>query len=307
MKLIDSHCHIHESEFFPDVAEQESAYQRAIDAGVAIVCVATSEKASREALDFVSSHDDTWAILGVHPHEAKDGCAAIGEILARCMTSETASARQEPVSATPWVPAELASLKQSSARQEVPSPDSWACADVSGAMQRANPMKIVGIGEIGLDYYYNNSPRDVQIAVLEQQLQWAMDYDLPVSFHVREAFADFWPIFDNFHGIRGVLHSFTDAQANLDEGFSRGLYVGVNGISTFTKDAAQQQLFAGIPLEKMLLETDAPFLTPAPLRGKMNEPSYVGRVAEHAAALRGVSVDAVSRTTTDNTRRLFVI
>lgn len=253
MKLIDSHCHIHESEFFPNPSEQEAVYRHAIEAGVGILCVATSEAASREALDFVKTHDDTWAVLGVHPHEAKDGCTAVGALLAE--------------------------------KHE----------------------KVVGIGEIGLDYYYDNSPRDVQIAVLEQQLQWAMDYDLPVSFHVREAFADFWPIFDNFHGIRGVLHSFTDTQANLDEGFSRGLYVGVNGISTFTKDTAQQQMFAGIPLEKMLLETDAPFLTPAPLRGKMNEPSYVGRVAEHAAALRGVSVDAVSRTTTDNTRRLFVI
>ncbi len=253
MKLIDSHCHIHESEFFSDQNQQEAVYARAIEAGVGIACVATSEKASREALDFVARHDHTWAVLGVHPHEAKDGCAAVGELLAE--------------------------------KHE----------------------KTVGIGEIGLDYYYNNSPREVQIAVLEQQLQWAMDYDLPVSFHVREAFADFWPVFDNFHGIRGVLHSFTDTQANLEAGFSRGLYVGVNGISTFTKDAAQQRMFASIPLEKMLLETDAPFLTPAPLRGKMNEPSYVGRVAEHASELRGVSLDVVSRTTTDNARKLFAI
>ncbi len=253
MKLIDSHCHIHESEFFPDASQQEAAYTRAIEAGVGILCVATSEAASREALDFVAAHDHTWAVLGVHPHEAKDGCAAVGELLAE------------------------------------------------------KHDKTVGIGEIGLDYYYNNSPREVQIAVLEQQLQWAMEYDLPVSFHVREAFDDFWPIFDNFHGIRGVLHSFTDTQANLEAGFSRGLYVGVNGISTFTKDAAQQKMFATIPLEKMLLETDAPFLTPAPLRGKMNEPSYVGRVAEHAAALRGISVAVVSDATTDNARRLFAI
>ena len=192
-------------------------------------------------------------MLGVHPHEAKDGCTAIGGLLAE--------------------------------RHE----------------------KVVGIGEIGLDYYYDNSPREEQIKILEQQLQWAMEYDLPVSFHVREAFDDFWPIFDNFHGIRGVLHSFTDTQANLEAGFSRGLYVGINGISTFTKDPSQQRMYAELPLERMLLETDAPFLTPAPLRGKMNEPSYVGRVAEHASSLRGVSLDVVSRMTTDNARKLFAI
>lgn len=270
MNLIDTHCHIHEMEFFKDASLQEAAYARAIEAGVAIVCVATSEKASQEAIDFTARHDQTWAVLGVHPHEAKDGCAAIGEMLKKELPRSTSASRE-----------------------------------LQG--EEGTPHKIIGIGEIGLDYYYNNSPRDAQIAALEQQLQWAVDYELPVSFHVREAFQDFWPIFDNFPGIRGVLHSFTDTQANLEAGFSRGLYVGVNGISTFTKDPVQQRMFTTIPLEKMVLETDAPFLTPAPLRGKMNEPSYVGRVAEHAAALRGVSVSTVSRITTDNARRLFVI
>ena len=284
MKLIDSHCHIHETEFFPDPAEQEAVYQRAIEAGVGMLCVATSEQASREALDFVRNRENIWAVLGVHPHAAKSGCAEIGELLKKeCPRSTRAKARASGAGAA------ASNLLRSKAEGQAP------------------PKKVIGIGEIGLDYYYNNSPRDVQIAVLEQQLQWAMDYDLPVSFHVREAFADFWPVFDNFHGIRGVLHSFTDTQANLETGFSRGLYVSVNGISTFTKDTVQQRMYAAIPLEKMLLETDAPFLTPAPLRGKMNEPKFVGRVAEHAAELRGVSASVVSRMTTDNARALFAI
>lgn len=253
MTFIDTHCHIHESEFFSDPREQEAAYRRAIDADVSIVCVATSVAASREALEFANLHDRTWAVLGVHPHAAQDGCDGIGSLLADSSKS------------------------------------------------------VVGIGEIGLDYYYNNSPRDAQITVLEQQLQWAVEYNLPVSFHVREAFDDFWPIVDNFHGIRGVLHSFTDTHANLEKGFARGLYVGVNGISTFTKDVNQREMFAAIPLERMVLETDAPFLTPAPLRGKMNEPSFVGRVAEHASEVRGISLDVVSQMTTDNARRLFAI
>lgn len=309
LSLIDSHCHIHEAEFFPDVHEQEAAYRRAIEAGVGILCVATSEQASHEALEFVKKHEHTWAVLGVHPHEAKNGWQEVGRLLAsECATTA------EPTS-PPLLEGDVPVRASQTPQAELRSPVEWPLKkDGSDVDERKR--SIVGIGEIGLDYYYNNSPRDAQIAALEQQLQWAMDYNLPVSFHVREASSpkerisvwhDFWPVFDNFPGIRGVLHSFTDTQANLDEGFSRGLYVGVNGISTFTKDATQQQLYKGIPLEKMLLETDAPFLTPAPLRGKMNEPSYVGRVAEHAAALRGVPVAVVSRITTDNARRLFAI
>lgn len=130
---------------------------------------------------------------------------------------------------------------------------------------------------------------------------------MPVSFHVREAFDDFWPIFDNFQGIRGVLHSYTDTPENLQRAYGRGLYIGVNGISTFTKQSWQQQMYTEIPLDKICLETDAPFLTPAPLRGNMNEPSFVRRVAEHLAATRDVDVDQVISQTTDNTRKLFAI
>ena len=168
-----------------------------------------------------------------------------------------------------------------------------------------NNKKLIAVGEIGLDYYYNHSSREVQIAALESQIQTALDHDLPIIFHVRDAFNDFWPIFDNFHGIRGELHSFTDTQANLDKAFERGLYVGVNGISTFTKDAAQQQLFATIPLDKMLLETDAPFLTPKPYRGTINEPAYVSEVAKHHATIRGISPEAVATATTTNATVLF--
>jgi TatD DNase family protein len=165
--------------------------------------------------------------------------------------------------------------------------------------------KVVAIGEVGLDYYYNHSPRDIQIAALESQIQTALDNNLPIIFHVRDAFNDFWPILDNFHGIRGELHSFTDTQANLDKGFERGLYVGVNGISTFTKDPHQQQLFAAIPLERLLLETDAPFLTPTPYRGTVNEPAFVSEVAKHHAAIRGISPEDVATVTTANATLLF--
>lgn len=163
----------------------------------------------------------------------------------------------------------------------------------------------VAVGEIGLDYYYNHSPRDVQIAALEAQIQMAIDNNLPIIFHVREAFEDFWPVFDNFHGIRGELHSFTDTQANLEKGFERGLYVGINGISTFTKNPEQQKMYAAIPLARMLLETDAPFLTPAPYRGTINEPAFVCEVAKFHARIRGIDPSEVAEVTTANAITLF--
>lgn len=164
---------------------------------------------------------------------------------------------------------------------------------------------VIAFGEIGLDYFYTHSPREIQITALESQLQLAREYNKPVIFHVREAFDDFWPILDNFSGIRGVLHSFTDNINNLELGLSRGLYVGVNGISTFTKDSAQRAMFAAIPLERMVLETDAPFLTPTPYRGKVNEPAFVRLVAEYHANQRSISLEELAAQTTANARELF--
>lgn len=254
MRYIDSHCHIHDRNFFA-ADSAEAVYQRARQASVGLICVGTDQEDSRAAVAFAASRADTWTVVGVHPHDTKGGVEDIGRLLS----------------------------------------DGLVLA------------KIVGIGEIGLDYYYGHSPRQTQLAALEQQLQWAQDYRLPVSFHVREAFDDFWPVFDNFSGIRGVLHSFTDSRQHVERAFERDLYIGVNGISTFTKSVEQQAMFASLPLDRVLLETDAPFLTPVPLRGNINEPSYVVSVAEHIAAIKKLSLDEVAATTTSNTRRLFDI
>lgn len=164
---------------------------------------------------------------------------------------------------------------------------------------------IVAIGEIGLDYYYTHSPRDVQIAAFEKQLQLALRHNLPVIFHVREAFDDFWPIIANVPSIRGVLHSFTDSKENMERAIADGYFIGVNGISTFTKDATQRQMFDAIPLESMVLETDAPFLTPTPHRGKVNEPAFVRHVAEYHAKQRGVELEHLARVTSANASKLF--
>lgn len=168
--------------------------------------------------------------------------------------------------------------------------------------------KVVAVGEIGLDYFYTHSTREVQIAALHGQIELALKHDLPIIFHVRDAFEDFWPIFDSYAGqIKGVLHSFTDTLENMQAAVDRGLYVGVNGISTFTKDHMQQEMFASIPLKNLLLETDAPFLTPTPLRGKVNEPAFVSYVAKHHSTIRGLSPDEIATTTSTNAHALFAL
>lgn len=251
MRLIDSHCHLHDTDFFKD--NREEVYLKAIQDEVGMICVGTDIRSSNQAVEFASDHKLVWAAVGVHPHDSKNGWGEIKAIL---------------------------------------------------ESQKNNP-KLVAVGEIGLDYFYNNSPRQLQIKALEEQIQWALDYDLPISFHVREAFDDFWPIFDNFRGVRGVLHSFTDSQDNLDKGFNRGLYVGINGISTFTRSKTQQELYRNIPLSRLLIETDAPFLTPDPFRGKMNIPSYVELVAKFWAKERGLSFDDIAKASLKNSSELF--
>ena len=247
--LIDTHCHIHESNYPLDIGDVLS---RAHHGGInQMICVGTNEQSSKEAVEFAHNHEHIYAAIGVHPHDTKDGYRAIEALF-------------------------------------------------------GDP-NVVAVGEIGLDYFYTHSPREMQIKALEAQLQLALDHNLPIVFHVREAFADFWPIFDNFHGIKGELHSFTDTKSQLEQGLSRGLYIGVNGISTFTKDEAQKEMFASIPVERLLLETDAPFLTPTPFRGKVNEPAFVRSVAEHHAKIRGLSLDEIASATTANATALFAL
>jgi len=165
--------------------------------------------------------------------------------------------------------------------------------------------KIVAIGECGLDYFYGHSPKEEQEMALRYQIELALEYDLPLIFHVREAFDDFWPIFDSYQGIRGVLHSFTDSSANLSKAIARGLYIGVNGIMTFTKIPEQLEVAKQIPHDRLVLETDSPFLTPVPLRGKVNEPAHVLLVARFLSELRQIPLQEVAQQTTANARQLF--
>ena len=247
--LVDTHCHIHEPSYPLDQGE---VLARADQADVQkMICVGTSEQSSREAIALAQTQPHIFASIGVHPHDTKDGYAAL--------------------------------------------------ADLSRD-------KVVAVGEIGLDYFYTHSPREVQMTALKAQIDLALSRNLPIIFHVREAFDDFWPIFDSYEGkIRGVLHSFTDSMENMNAAVARGLYIGVNGISTFTKDPAQQAMFAAIPLDHLLLETDAPFLTPTPLRGKVNEPAFVRHVADHHATIRGLPLEEIARMTSANAHALFAL
>ncbi|HVV66827.1 MAG TPA: TatD family hydrolase [Candidatus Saccharimonadales bacterium] len=171
----------------------------------------------------------------------------------------------------------------------------------------ASEPKVVAIGECGLDYYYEHSPKEAQLELLRFQIELALKHDLPLIFHVREAFDDFWPIFDTYTGVRGVLHSFTDTAENLERAMERNLYVGVNGIATFAKNPKQLDVYRSIPLQKLLLETDAPFLTPTPYRGSINEPRRVRRIAEFVSEIRGESLEQIAQATTVNAQKLFAI
>jgi len=169
--------------------------------------------------------------------------------------------------------------------------------------------KVVAVGECGLDYFYEHSPREAQIKVLQAQIELALEHNLPLSFHVREAFDDFWPIFDSYRGadLRGVLQSYTDSMANLEQAVERGLYFGVHGIATFAKREDQLAMYKAIPKELLVLETDAPFLTPVPFRGKICESKHVRVTAGFVADLRGETLEDLAASTTANARNLFKV
>lgn len=171
--------------------------------------------------------------------------------------------------------------------------------------QLLNQPKIVAVGEIGLDYYKNYSPKEIQEKALRKQIEIGLPTGLPFMFHVRDAWSDFWRIFDEYKGLKGVVHSFSSGTKQLDAALSRGLFIGLNGIMTFTKDHAQLDAAKKVPLDKLVLETDAPFLTPAPFRSAVCEPKHVAATAEFLAGLRAESIAEISKATTDNAVKLF--
>ncbi|MBR2836879.1 TatD family hydrolase [Candidatus Saccharibacteria bacterium] len=244
--LIDTHCHLHDREFFS--AEQaEEMLKRAWEKNVRrIICVGTSDEDSRKAAEFTRTHDHVYWTYGVHPENA-------GKVGA-------------------WLP------------------------EYNFLRDRALP---IAIGEVGLDYHYEGYDRAAQIRLFEQMLQLAVDNDLPVSFHIREAFDDFFPVVGNFSGLRGVVHSFSDNKKNLRRILeTTDFYVGVNGMATYSTLPTP-------PLSRILLETDAPFLTPKPFRGIINEPGYIPEIARWLSNKLGLDYQIIEEETTKNAERLF--
>jgi len=253
MELVDSHCHIH----FPDY--QLDPDQVRLDAqqdGVnRLICVGCTLQDSQGAVEYAGRHENVWASIGLHPHEA-----------GLYVHDHTA---------------------------------------LQAFRDLASKPKVVAIGECGLDYYYEHSSREDQKKLLRFQLDLAVEHNLPLIFHIRDAFEDFWPIFDEYSGLTGVVHSFTATSHELHQIVSRELYVGLNGIMTFTKDQKQLEAARAVPLDHLLLETDAPFLTPVPFRGTICQPKHVRVTAEFLGGLRGESLETIAAATTTNAKRLF--
>ncbi len=168
---------------------------------------------------------------------------------------------------------------------------------------------VVAIGECGLDYFRNAVPRDMQEHMMRAQIEIALEHNLPVIFHVRDAWDDFFRITQDYAQLRGVIHSFTGHGSEVQRALQHQgeLYFGLNGIMTFTKDDGQLEAARSMPMDRILLETDCPFLAPAPYRGKRNEPAYLPAVVDVLATLRGVSTEEIARTTTANAHELFML
>lgn len=165
--------------------------------------------------------------------------------------------------------------------------------------------KVVAIGEIGLDYFYQHSSKEDQKSMLRYQIELGLENNLPFIFHIREAFGNFFEIIDEYKDVRGVIHSFTANPKILEECLSRGLYIGLNGIMTFTKDNKQLDSAKLVPKERLLLETDSPYLTPVPFRGTICQPMHVVSTAQFLANLRQEDVESLANYTTQNAIELF--
>jgi TatD DNase family protein len=175
-------------------------------------------------------------------------------------------------------------------------------------IERASMPKMVAVGEIGLDYHYNNSPPEIQRNVFEKQLQLACDLDLPVVIHTRDADEDTKAILKNFSGKlkrKGVVHSFTSTIELAEFVLSEGFYIGFNGIITFKKAEGVQEVVKITPIDRILFETDSPFLTPVPHRGKENAPFYLPFVATKIAELKNLDLEKLKIQVLHNSLQCF--
>jgi len=180
----------------------------------------------------------------------------------------------------------------------------WDAGQEARLRRLAQDPRVVALGEMGLDYHYDHSPREVQHEVFERQLGIAAEVGLPVVIHAREADDDVALMLRRHPGVQAVLHSFSSGPALLSAGLELGHYFSFSGMTTFRNWTLDDAVRA-VPLDRLLVETDSPYLAPVPMRGKRNEPAFVRYVAERLAAVRGVDPEAMIAATGANALRLF--
>lgn len=278
-RFIDTHCHVHFQAYKDDMHD---VVRRALDAGVGMITVGTQSTTSKNGIALAEQYDGVWATIGLHPNHLH---------------------KQDFIDDNEVDPEEAAHIKT---RAEHFDPEYYRAL--------AQHPKVVAIGEFGLDYYRIPPGVDVdqlkvdQAEAVRQQLRFASEVGKPVVIHCRDAHADQAQLIEEeiAHGglaRRGVIHCFTGTAEEAARYRALGFLVSITGIVAFGKNV--QEAVRQIPLEQMMLETDAPYLTPPPHRGKRNEPAYVEHVAAKVAELKGVTIEEVARVTTENALRLF--
>lgn len=179
--------------------------------------------------------------------------------------------------------------------------------DFDKIIELASDKKVVGIGECGLDYYWDKSFVEEQKRAFLKQIEIALSLKKPLIVHDRDAHKDTFDLLKDISEIPIIMHCFSGSLEFAKECIKKGFYIALGGVVTFKNAKKAHEVAENIPLENLLLETDAPYLTPEPYRGKRNEPAYVKFVAEKIAELRGISFDEVAETTTNNARKVFGI
>ena len=169
---------------------------------------------------------------------------------------------------------------------------------------KPNP-KIKAIGEIGLDYHYEDIPREIQLRAFRMQMELARELGLPVIVHEREAHEDGMKVVDEFPEVKGVFHCYSGSAEMAKELIKRGWYIGFTGVLTFKNARKAIEVASQIPLDRIVLETDCPYMSPEPFRGKRNDPGKLYRMAERLAEIRGLSVEEIHQITTENGKRLY--
>ncbi len=248
--LIDSHCHLYLGSSAKDLS---NIIDHAKDNGVGkYVCPGIDIATSKKSIEIAANHDEVFAAVGIHPHDAKD------------------------------------------------APDKY----IETLENLAKEENVVAIGEIGLDFYRNISDPKIQFDVFRRQIELAQRLDLPIIIHNREADEEIINTLKDFQPVNGVAHCFSSDLETANVLMELGLYISFAGNLTYKKSGLPE-VVKNIPLDRILVETDSPYLSPIPYRGKENEPSRVSVVAEKIAEIKDVSFEEVAIATRKNTETLF--